>query len=237
MIKKINYLPLCICILVLCGMVSFSYQRHKDKTDNDIKLIFETKAPLYLATNSVDKLLIQKKDSTSSQLKDTLALSKVENQIKAFAEVENAEVYRRTDGRLEVYIQERTPVVRILDEEGYYLDRIGMRMPLSGNYSPNVPLFYGALDSLQKPHLLQLLAAVENDEFLHRQVMQIEEDQGNFFLGLRDFSTRFELGDLSRLQGKIKKLKTLCAFLKQEQMEDKYKNINLKYQQQAVAIE
>lgn len=235
--KQKKYLPLFLFLTVLMGMISFAFQRHMAKKNESTALVFEKQTPLYLDVDTVNKLLIQKKDSASLQLKDMVALSKVENAIMDFPEVENAEVYYKIDGQLEIQIQERTPVIRVFDAEGYYYDRMGVRMPLSEKYSPNVPLFFGRLDSLKKAQLLYLLKAIKVDDYLSDQVMQIEEEHGGFILSLRDFSTRFELGDISRLNGKIKKIKIICAYLKQEQMENKYKNINLNYQQQAVAIE
>lgn len=235
--SKMKHLPIVMYSILLASMIFFSFQRHKKPIHKAVELVFETQTPLYLDTDLVDKLLIQKKDSASLQLKDMVALSKVENAIKAFPEVENAEVYQKIDGSLSIYIQERRPVVRIFDGEGYYLDRMGVGMPLSKKHSPNVPLFFGSVDSLQTPQLLYLLRTIEADAYLDRQVIHIEEEKGEFVLGLRDFSTRFELGDLTQLNGKIKKLKTLCAYLKQEQMEHKYTNINFNYKQQAVAIE
>lgn len=235
--KQKKYIPLILCLALLVGMVSFSFQRHNDSKKESISLVFEKQTPRYLDADAVNKLLIQKKDSASPQLKDMVALSKVENVIRDFPEVENAEVYHKINGQLEVHIQERTPIIRVFGAEGYYFDRMGIRMPLSKKYSPNVPLFFGQIDSLQKHQLLYLLKEIRTDDYLQDQVMEIEEEQGSFVIRLRDFSTRFELGDLSRLKGKMNKLKTLCAYLKQEQMERKYKNINLNYQQQAVATE
>lgn len=235
--KQKKYVPIFLCLALLTGMISFSFQRHKKFKNESVSLVFDKETPLYLDVDAVNKLLIQKKDSASPQLKDMLDLSKVENSIRDFPEIENAEVYHKINGQLEVHIQERTPILRVFGAEGYYFDRTGTHMPLSKKHSPNVPLFYGQVDSLQKRQLLYLLKEINKDDYLHDQVTEIEGQEGVFILGLRDFSTRFELGDLSRLKGKIKKLKTLCAYLKQEQMERKYKNINLNYQQQAVATE
>src|SRR5687768_14913435 len=69
-------------------------------------------------------------------------LNEIESKLNMIAEVKEASVYKNLNGVVSIYIEQRTPVVRIMNANGsqFYLDEDGYQMPLSDNYAPRVPV-------------------------------------------------------------------------------------------------
>ena len=57
--------------------------------------------------------------------------------------IKSAQVYYSLDGNFHVEITQRTPVLRVMSGEGYYVDEDGEMMPLSGKYSARVVVATG----------------------------------------------------------------------------------------------
>ena len=122
---------------------------------------------------------------------DQLSLSdidieRVEEVLEAQPFVGDAEAYVDADLVLHVTAEQRVPLLRVIADNGqnYYIDREGVRLPLSPNYTVRVPVVTGKVvpwsdDYLGKQdHQLQQLLALghylRKDEFLHALVEQID---------------------------------------------------------------
>ena len=82
------------------------------------------------------------------ELNKQLDCRRIEEIIKGFSGTKSAEVFFYNNGVLEIDIKQRTPIARVLHENGYlsyYLDEQGKVMALSTNYVARVPVFNGAI--------------------------------------------------------------------------------------------
>ena len=69
----------------------------------------------------------------------------LERKLRQYASVKNAEVYVTLNGDIRVEIDQRNPIVRVINKRGqsYYIDQEGTIMPLSSKYSSHVLIANG----------------------------------------------------------------------------------------------
>ncbi len=72
-------------------------------------------------------------------------LHEIENLISQHPAVRKVEVYKTLDGILHIKIEQRNPILRIINQknESFYLDEEGFLLPLSQRYAAKVPVANG----------------------------------------------------------------------------------------------
>ncbi|MCP9235559.1 cell division protein FtsQ/DivIB [Lewinella sp. JB7] len=112
-------------------------------------------------------------------------IERVESVLEQQAFVGDAEAYVDADMVLNITVDQRVPLLRIIADNGqnYYLDREGVRLPLSANYTVRVPVVTGHVvawsDDYRKDarhQLSQLMALgqfLRQDPFLAALIEQI----------------------------------------------------------------
>lgn len=220
-------------ILFLFGFSNFKNQHHKIAF---VDVEFEQGDNLFMSYEMVNKLLIQNGRSVVNQAKSLIDLNGLEKQVLSHPMVESATAYVTVDGRLIASVKQRTPVGRINSESGsYYIDKLGKVMPLSENYSARVPIITGISKSDKLNDLTDLLSYIGHDEFLRKQIVGIHVDEGGCYeLKTRVGDHNINLGKVENLHLKFKNLKAFYNYTNQDKSIEKYKRINLRYDNQVV---
>ncbi len=83
---------------------------------------------------------------------ENLDLENLEEILESEAFIVNAEAYIDSRKRLYVDIDQRIPVLRVMDMKGnnYYLDSEGVRLPMSAHFTARVPIVSGHVTDYQK---------------------------------------------------------------------------------------
>lgn len=161
--------------------------------------------------------------------------------------VKNADVYIDQNNQVHIDIDQREPLVRVLDNHGnnYYLDAAGKKMPPSKNYaarvivatgnvSPYTPEFRQKRKSNLKD-LFNLTQALLADEFLASFIQQIHvNNAGDFILVPLIGDQKIILGPARKLEDKLDRLKIFYKEGMPYEGWRKYETINLKYSGQVV---
>jgi cell division protein FtsQ len=76
---------------------------------------------------------------------DEIQVSRLEQELLKQPLLEDAEVYADMHGVLNVRVEQRRPILRVMRFDGtqYYLDQYGVKIPLSENFTCRVPLASG----------------------------------------------------------------------------------------------
>ncbi|UCG28910.1 MAG: hypothetical protein JSV24_05990 [Bacteroidales bacterium] len=177
----------------------------------------------------------------------------MENNLKSYPYIKKAEVFICVDGSLRVDIEQRRPVMRVINryQESYYLASDGTIMPLSRTFTPrvlvangNVGRWDGFMNVLKNEvagdnemilSLYRIARFVDQDDFWKAQIEQIYVDSsGELELIPRVGAHIIEFGkpvDFDR------KFRNLMAFYEQG-LEitgwNRYERISLKYEGQVV---
>ena len=230
-----NIIKFLVVASLIVFLFSFSNQRNEVRNLTKIEVEFINENALFITQNSVNKLLIQKKDSATSIDKETLVLNKMEESLLKNPMIKNAEVFVTIDGSLGVKIEQRKPIARVLGSPDFYIDEEGTKMPLSLVYSARVPIITGNLNN-DFEGVTKLLLKINEDDFMRECVigLQIKLDESiNLRIRKNDFKVLF--GKPIDIDNKFQKFKAFYKLTKQDSLLSSYSLVNLKFNSQVVA--
>jgi len=220
----------------LTFLYGFTSARNSAKKVTEIVIDLDEKDSPFLSYEIVDKLLIQNNETLKNQAKTKVDLYKIENGILENPYVESASVFLSIDGVLKSVIKQRTPVMRIINNNhSYYVDKKGFKVPLSDNFSARVPLITGIKNEQDISEIMGLMQTISHDDFLHKEIVGIHKSAvGDYQFSVRSGDYKIDFGKLKEIDSKFKKLKAFynVAF-KDETIKD-YKKITVKYHNQVV---
>ena len=180
--------------------------------------------------NSINKYILTSKDSIS--------LSKIEQEIDKNTYVEKSQVYMKIGQELNVDIKQKEPIARVITSDSiFYLDKNSNFMSLSKLKSSNVPLIFGFSEYSDLKYLTEISLMIKNDEFLNKNISQIFiKDDQKIDLKMRGNNTIIEFGNNNRLKNKTQNLKAFYNRAISKNEIDKYKKINLQFENQVVVV-
>ena len=180
--------------------------------------------------NSINKYILTSKDSIS--------LSKIEQEIDKNTYVEKSQVYMKIGQELNVDIKQKEPIARVITSDSiFYLDKNSNFMSLSKLKSSNVPLIFGFSEYSDLKYLTEISLMIKNDEFLNKNISQIFiKDDQKIDLKMRGNNTIIEFGNKNNLKNKIQNLKAFYNRAISKNEIDKYKKINLQFENQVVVV-
>ena len=234
--RLLKYLLFAVLMVGLGLLYSFSSTRNLQKKVSEIVVEFEEGDNNFLTHSMVNKLLIQNNETVQNQAKSVINLYGLEKQVLENPYVEKASVFLTIGGRLKSIIKQRTPVARIiLKDSSYYVDKEGVKVPLSNNYSARVMLVSGIENDEDISKVLPLVSIVLDDAFLQKEVVGIEKsDVNEYQFTVRSGNYKIDFGKLIDVDIKFKKLKAFYNKTFKDKTIKNYKTINLKYHNQVV---
>lgn len=180
----------------------------------------------------------------------------IEERLRSIPCVAKAEVYHTMDGVLHVKVQQREPIVRVINSDGvgFYIDREGWTMPTELAHAARVLVVTGVLnepgardgvldifgsDSLQQhfrsDDIHRVVTFIQKDPFWNAMVDQlVVTADGEFELIPKVGSHRVLIGDGSALEQRFAKLRLFYA--KGMPLADwrRYDRIDLRFAEQVV---
>tara|TARA_B110000091_G_scaffold181696_1_gene199273 strand:- start:2046 stop:2771 length:726 start_codon:yes stop_codon:yes gene_type:complete len=234
--KGLKYLFFLLLIACLGLLYSFSSERNLQKKVTDIKIEFSDEDPNFLTISMVDKLLIQNTQTLTNLKKSVIDLYGLEKQVNENPYVAESSVFLHINGTIKTIVKQRTPIARILyEDESYYIDKQGVKMPLSAVYSARVLLISGIEKDEDSKEIVALVTTILEDDFLKKEIVGIHKlDNDEYQFSVRSGNYKIEFGKLMNIDIKFKKLKAFYnkAFLDKTIYE--YKTINVKFHNQVV---
>jgi cell division protein FtsQ len=232
----IVYIKSFFLLVLVAFLYGFGSYKNKARTVQDVEVEFANGDNLFLTHEMVNKLLIQKFGVVKNEAKSLINLHEFENVVSENSLVEHAVVFMTIGGSIKTIITQRTPVARVnTGSEVYYIDKQGLKMPLSNNYSARVLLVSGNILASDLPTVFELVKKIQRNEFLNNLIVGVQKSADEeYFLLTRLYNQRIELGKNLGLDVKFKKLEAFYnkAILAKEV--GNYRTINLKYNNQVV---
>ncbi|HBZ66781.1 MAG TPA: hypothetical protein DEO70_08075 [Bacteroidales bacterium] len=197
--------------------------------------------------------------STSEPLKgrkiSSINLKSIESRIKRNPWIADAAVFPTLSGKLCVKAQPREADIRIINRWGeqYYIDKTGIMYPTRPGFPARVLIASGIIntrfvkggnvnevpDSIKKrsilPSVMYLNKYIANDKFLTAIIGQIYvAESGDIELVPITANHTIIIGDTSHLERKFGKLVIFYDKILKTRGWDKYKTVNLKFENQIV---
>lgn len=243
--KLLKLTAFLLLIVFIIGTLAFTTIESRNIMCTGIEVVFDEDEAINI---DKDKLIRLVKAADSKVLRKTLDEINseiIEDEIEQIPAILTADVYKlivnekgKYKGVLVVKVKHREPVMRVIRSSGsYYLDKHGVRIPVSTSYPTNVLVTTGSIsEDFAVEKLLPFVMYVEDDDFWKAQIQQVHvEDDGDVLLIPLVGGHIIELGELDNYRGK---LNVMRAFYKQVLVKnnwDKYEKVSLKYNNQVVA--
>lgn len=232
--KLKNFIKLALVTLLVISLYAFASNRYKDRKLTDVNITFTDYSDPFISEKNVNKLLIQNNDTIKNLLIENLDLNKSELRLVENAMIRDAEVSVSLDGLLKAVVQPRKPIARIMGSTNAYLDQDNLIMPLSQEYTVNVPLVYGYSDKVQDK-TFELINFIKEDEFLKSSFTAVEFDKREeVTLSVRAFSFKVRLGKVEKLAHKMINYKAFILKIQKDKRLEEIKTIDLRFDNQVV---
>lgn len=234
--KVTTYLSFFLLLMFLGFLYGFTTGKNGAKKVKNTVVEFEAGDNNFLTHSMVDKLLIQNKKFVKNQPKRVVNLHLLETNVSENPYVEKAAVFMTINGVLKTLIKQRKPIARIIDkEESYYVDKYGIKIPLSVNFSARVPLVSGMENSEDIEELASLIKTIGNNDFLNKEIIAIQKNaQKEYEFTVRSGAYKIIFGKLKDVNVKFKKLIAFYNKALIDKTIKNYKAINVKYHNQVV---
>jgi cell division protein FtsQ len=243
-LKTIAWMITLAGLTVLMGFVEKKKQALKC---SNVRILIPG-ADNFIEREEIDAILKQSQGALIGRAFEEINLAEIENRIKANPYIAYAKVYAEMNGVIEIEIRQRQPLLRIINanNQDFYVDRNGMKMPVSSNFTANVLVangdigerFLGRIDTLSSQlaeDLYKTALYIKDDTLWDAQIEQLFVNERNDIeLIPRVGNQRIILGNADSIDVKMG---NLMAFYKQAMPKvgwDAYKSINIKYTNQIV---
>jgi len=253
MLKRVNWKFVFKCFGWTVGLVgivtlmSFVEVKKHTVTCTNIKILIPG-ADNFIEREEIDAILKQSQGTLVGRNLENINLHAIEQKIVANPYIAQSKVYADMDGVIHIEISQRQPLLRIINTFGqdYYIDRDGLKMPVSPNFTADVVVanghimehFGGKVDTLltkMASDLYRTAIFLKKDTLWDSQIEQIfVNDKDDIELVPRVGNQRIILGSADSLE---KKMTNLLIFYKKAMPQvgwDTYKTINIKYTNQIV---
>ena len=190
----------------------------------------------FISDSKIKNLILKNHPDIIGKSTSSINKENLERLINKIPSVKNTEVFTSLKGALHLDIEQRKPIVRLLKGKGFYIDEEGKRMPLSSNYTSRVLIVSGNIkDQTITTDLMPLVNFITKDEFWSSQINQIYVDSNDEYILIpRVGGQKIELGKIDNFERKFSKLFALYKDGFSTVGWNKYKKINLKYENQIV---
>ncbi|MEM8528421.1 MAG: cell division protein FtsQ [Bacteroidota bacterium] len=252
LILRIQQLSWAAVLLIMVMLVSSAVNKRQETRsarEMEINIETETAADSSLITKLEIEELLQTSFNYSildSELK-RIDVQRAERVLEKNPFVKNADVFIDNRGKININVEQRKPVLRVMDSEGrsYYLDASGNYMPLSTHYTARVLVLTGYI----RPHepnfindprnmlknLFDLTTILRKDEFFNHMIEQVHVAQNGDILFIPKLGKQQILfGKYLNIDAKLQRLKIFYNEAMPQAGWTKYKQIDIRFKNQIV---
>jgi hypothetical protein len=248
---KKRWIPLLLGLFSFIGMLSWAEDWYASKRTQKMAIGIQNQASFKLVkVKDVKDLLDGHLPANFSQYTlQNLPLREMESLLEKQAFIANAEIFTHMDGKIAVQIEQRTPLVRIInsDQNSFYLDQSGKRMPFSPAYKKPLITATGHIKANRRESLNQAMKRnltniyqvsrhIKADSFLTALTGQLYLNKDHDIqLIPRIGEQTIVVGQARNLPARFAKLKAFYRKVLPHEGWYTYDKINLKYHKQIVA--
>tara|TARA_B110000211_G_scaffold234009_1_gene302031 strand:- start:1587 stop:2363 length:777 start_codon:yes stop_codon:yes gene_type:complete len=245
--------------LVIAGLLVLLSFVNREQNNTIVKKIEikinSSEGDPFMDEADVENLVYTRLDTLEGKLIGDLKLGEIENLLEAEPSVKNAEVYTSIKGDVHLNIELKRVIARFKPDttNGFYVDEDGEIMSWVSKYTPRVLTVTGHLfkyNSFLKDSIVEgdlrthsklikdvyaLAKFVDKSSYWKAQIGQVYiAENGDAIIIPLAGNQEFILGDLSDYELKLNKIKIFHQNIAKKVGWDKYKIVNLKFNNQIV---
>ena len=255
MMNRLLRILLLIPTLYLVLIPVYFLQWHYSKPCRGMEItIVDSSRYHFVTRRDIQNTIISNNGSIVGKPVKEIRVAEIENTMGRYRELKTAEVYMSINGILHIYADQRTPIMRVMANNGgdYFVDTEGVVVRRRNLYTPRLHIVGGninisqamlegvsVLDTSIRNSILKdiyyLVNYIKNNRFWSAQIDQIFVD-GHDEIDLipRVGSHTVHLGSAENFEGKLNNLEVFYEKVLPEMGWNKYSIINLAFRDQIV---
>ena len=187
---------------------------------------------LYENKSLIDTIMLNK---LNIELIKSNKLYEVESKLNNIQSIKEANIFRDLNFNLSIEIIERQPLA-YYEKLDSYIDLSGVIVKRNKKLDDTLPKIYGNVSKNNIRLLVDVIKAFNKDDFFNRELNKMWFDKDELFLNLNSFLFDIRFGDNNKLKNKIQMLKGFCLYNIENKRDKIYKQIDLVYENQLLAI-
>jgi len=230
----LTWIGIAAWFVVILGFVS---SESKQVLCNRIDVhLSDTVLHRFVTASDVRKMLAEGDMQLQGYPLEEIDIRKLETFLEKNAYIKNAEVSTDISGRMDVRVEQRVPLVRIMPsgKRGFYLDTEGKVLPLSEQYTPLLLLLSGNVGD-PDAEVRRFCTFLSDHALWKEQIVQVYVNkQGEYELIPRVGAHHILMGNLEQWELKLRNLELLYKQGLSINGWNTYETINLKYTNQVI---
>ncbi len=234
--KAFEILKWLMLVVVIVLLMAFSFKQQEKVKCQHFDVLLAASEHHFVNNEMIHELLKNKNLHPLERTSAEIAIKEIEQSISNHAAVKNANVYSDILGKICVDITQRNPIARVVEEnDSYYIDEDGQRMPLSNHYTARTLVISGNVAVVNSEALFQIAEYIYKDPFWNAQIMQVHiEDNEDLTLIPRVGYHQIVFGEVESFEEKFSNLKLFYEKGISYKGWNNYSSINLKFKNQIV---
>lgn len=226
-ITSVLMLSLISSMILLSSFVEYdNYQSKIDYT------VYYTLNNQYNNKPEIDSIMTNKSNIEFIRVNK---LYEIESKLNKVESIQEANIFRDLNFNLSINITEREPIA-YYEKNDSYIDLSGKIIKRNKKLYDRLPLLLGDTSKNNIKKVVDVIKVFKEDDFLNQELERLWFKEDELFLKLKSFQFDIRLGDNNKMNKKLEMLKGFCLYNMQNKENETYKQIDLVYNNQLIAI-
>lgn len=205
------------------------YDNHESNTEYNVYYAFDN---LYNLNPIIDSIMANK---LNIELIKRNKLNEIESKLYEIESIHEANIFRDFNFNLSINIVEREPLA-YYEKNDSYIDLSGKIIKRNKELDDRLPILSGETSKNNIKIVLDVIKAFNEDVYLNKELESIWFNENELFLKLNSFQFDIRFGDNNKMNKKLEMLKGFCIYNMENKGNETYKQIDLVYDNQLIAI-
>ena len=205
------------------------YDNHESITEYNVYYPFEN---LYNNESIIDSIMTNK---SNIELIKANKLNEIESKFYEIESIYKANIFRDLNFNLSIQIEEREPLA-YYEKNDSYIDLSGKIIKRNKKLDDRLPTLLGNPSINNIKIVVDVIKAFNEDVFLNQELKRIWFNEDELFFKLNNFQFDVRFGDNNKMNKKLEMLKGFCIYNLENKGNETYKQIDLVYDNQLIAI-
>ena len=205
------------------------YDSHESNIEYNVYYAFDN---LYNLNPIIDSIMTNK---LNIELIKRNKLNEIESKLYEIESIHEANIFRDFNFNLSINIVEREPLA-YYEKNDSYIDLSGKIIKRNKELDDRLPILSGETSKNNIKIVLDVIKAFNEDVYLNKELESIWFNENELFLKLNSFQFDIRFGDNNKMNKKLEMLKGFCIYNMENKGNETYKQIDLVYDNQLIAI-
>ena len=228
-----RYLNTILMLSLISFMILLSsfieYDNHKSNTEYNVYYAFDN---IFNNKLIIDSIMMNK---SNIELIKSNKLNEIESKLYEIESIYEVDIFRDFNFNLSINILEREPLA-YYEKNDSYIDLSGKIIKRNKKLDDRLPILLGETSKNNIKIAVDVIKAFNEDIFLNKELARIWFNEDELFLKLNSFQFDIRFGDNNKMNKKLEMLKGFCIYDIKNKGNETYKQIDLVYDNQLIAI-